>query len=145
MKTMFASVDYWRRVGITADPVIVPTARQRDLEYRAKFPGLEVVSAGTGIGSIGDFRRDQVRSPENRFNGRNRPGYTTPDLESTIDRYYTTIPLAARFQVLGQIIRQLTDQVAQLSLFIEGDPTPVSNRILHFDGEVNAHEWDVRT
>ena len=37
-KGILTTADMWRQIGIGAEPVIVPSARQRDLEYRANFP-----------------------------------------------------------------------------------------------------------
>src|SRR5439155_8013043 len=41
-KGILTTADMWRQIGIDAEPIIVPSARQRDLEYRANFPGFEI-------------------------------------------------------------------------------------------------------
>jgi len=55
IRTALASADYWKRVGIDAEPYTVPDARERDFEFRANYPAFEVVSSGSGIDSLNNM------------------------------------------------------------------------------------------
>ena len=150
-KTILAAADFWNRTGIAAEPVAVPPARQRDLEYRAKFPGFEISGSGAGVGDIRYLRASELRTAEHNWNGRNRTGYVNPELESLADRYLVTIPIAERNQVLGQIVQHLTERVIIMYLFFEQAPTAVANRLVNVSADArqtpvswNAHEWDVK-
>ncbi len=149
--TILTVADFWNRNGISSEPIAVPPARQRDLEYRAKFPGFEISGSGAGLGDIRYIRASELRIAETGWNGRNRTGYTNPELDVLADRYVTTIPIPERTQVLGQIIQHLTERVIIMYLFFERTPTPIANRLVNVTAESrdtrvswNAHEWDVR-
>lgn len=67
--------------------------------------------------------------------------------------FFATIPYAERTQVLGQIVRFMTEQLLVLGIIYEADPYLIGNRIQNMTpphGTVrsphawNAHEWDVR-
>lgn len=150
-KTILTVADFWRQSGIVGDPIQVPPARQRDLEYRAKFPGFEISASGAGVGDIRYLRPSELRVAETNWQGRNRTGYTNPELEALADRYLVTIALAERSQVVGQMVQHLTSRVIIMYQFFEFDPVAVRNRLLNIhsnqrDAPVtwNAHEWDVR-
>jgi peptide/nickel transport system substrate-binding protein len=150
-KTILASADFWNRLGIAAEPISVPPARQRDLEYRAKFPGFEISGSGAGVNDIRYIRQSELRLAETGWNGRNRTGYANPELDALSDRYLVTIPIAERNQVLGQIVQYLTERVIIMYLFFERAPTPVANRLVNVSNNArqtpvtwNAHEWDLR-
>jgi peptide/nickel transport system substrate-binding protein len=150
-KTALVAADYWQRVGVGAEAGVVPDGRERDLEFRATFPGFEVVSSGSGIDSLRNFKKSEIRLPENRFQGRNRVRYGNDQLESLIGRYYVTIPLPERMQILGDIVHHLTDQVVFLYVFYSGEPTLIGNRLVNVfppqEASItwNVHEWDVRS
>jgi len=150
-KAILTSADNWGRVGVTGDIVIVPPARQQDLEYRSLFPGTEISSSGASFNDLRNIRRSELRSSDNAYRGRNRTGYANPELESLLDRFYTTIPEQERNAVLGQIVNHLTDRVIIMYLFWEVNPTVIANRLVnvtarHFSAPEswNAHEWDVK-
>jgi peptide/nickel transport system substrate-binding protein len=144
-KAVLAIADQWQRVGVTVDPVIMPRQRQREMEYRATFPGFEMVRA-----SGNDFRElkiSYVPLPENNFAGRNRGRYVNPDLDALIDRYFLTIPRADRMDVLRRIVNHTTDQVVTIDLFYNTLPVMVGKRLEHVTAEAigwNAHEWDAK-
>jgi hypothetical protein len=45
--------------------------------------------------------------PQNNFTGQNRSRYQSPELDALVERYYNTIPIPDRMQVLGQIVHYL--------------------------------------
>jgi peptide/nickel transport system substrate-binding protein len=149
-KGILTAADMWRQIGISADPVIVPNARQRDLEYRANFPGFEIGNTGSGLADIRYLRASELRTAaNNNFQGRNRNGYTNPELEALADRYQVTVNLRDRAQIVGQMTQHLTDRVIIMYLVHDGDAAAVSNRLLNVSPSRttlawNAHEWDVR-
>ena len=83
----------------------------------------------------------------NGYTGRNRIGYFDDDLTPLLDSYLTTIPMAQRMEVLGQVIKHLTSNAVQLWLMYAGQPVPISNRLVNVSGmrnTTNVHEWDVK-
>jgi ABC-type transport system substrate-binding protein len=147
IRTALASADYWRRVGIDAEPFTVPDARERDLEFRANYPAFEVVSSGSGIDALNNLRSSELRIPENAYRGRNRARYASAELDALIDRYYTTVPLQQRTQALSQIIGHMTSNVVCMWLFYNGHAMAIGNRLANvtaFADTANGHEWDTR-
>lgn len=150
-KTILTATNYWRILGIDAEPIAVPPARQRDLEYRAKFPGFEISSSGSSVNDMRYIRASEIRTEANNYQGRNRTGYANPEFDALSDRYLVTIPLGERNQVLGQMIQHLTERVIIMYQFFETNPSAVANRLVAVDAKPreapvtwNAHEWDVR-
>jgi peptide/nickel transport system substrate-binding protein len=149
-KSALAIGDYWQRIGVAAEPYLVPEQRQRDRELRATFPAFDIRNSPNEAGRLARFQTFQTPLPENRFIGDNNPRYMNPEFDRLVDRYFSTIPTRERNQALGEIMRHLTDQVIIMGLFYNMEPTLVSNRIKnlharHLSGTQawNAHEWDL--
>jgi peptide/nickel transport system substrate-binding protein len=150
-KTILAAADNWTQLGFTTEPVQVPPARQRDLEYRAKFPGFEISGSGSSLGDIRYIRESELRNERNGYNGRNRTGFFSPELTALEDRYLVTVPVADRNQVLGEILKYLTERVIIMYQFYDSAPNAITNRLVGVDGKPqdtqiswNAHTWDVK-
>jgi peptide/nickel transport system substrate-binding protein len=146
-RTSLAVADQWRRVGIATELVEVPTARANDREYTMTFPGFNATGGNFGnFRNLKDLRSAELATPENGYRGRNTGGYATPDLDALVDRFFVTLPLDARTDVLRAIVHQLTDQVVVIHLFSDARAALVANRIANVRAEYfgNAHEWDVR-
>ncbi len=148
IRTGLASVDYWRRVGVDAEPYTVPDARERDLEFRANYPGFEVVSSGSGIDGLNNFRSSELRVAENAYRGRNRARYASAELDALIDRYFTTIPTTERHLALAQVLNHMTGNVVNMWLFYNGHAMAIGDQLVNvsaLEDTANAHLWDVRS
>ena len=151
-KPQFAVLDSFRSIGITPDAEVVTAQRQRDLAYRANFKSFSLQS---GISSSADgvsaLLAREARTAEINYTGRNYTRYSNPAVDALVDRYYTTIPLDERMQVLTQIIRHTTENLVWLPLYWRVLPTLMHERISgvnvtseNSDQWWNAHLWDVR-
>lgn len=142
-KTTLSVVDYWRRAGVDAAIFTIPPQRQGEGEFRANFPGFQIL-----LGSISPIALHSARAPlaANQFlvTG-NYPRYMNPEYDALADRYYATIPRAERMEVLRQVIRWQTDQLLAVPLFQYVDPSLISNRLRNIvpNSTFNLHEWDV--
>lgn len=150
-KTILSAADNWTQIGFSTEPVQVPPARQRDLEYRAKFPGFEISGSGSSLNDIRYIRESELRHERTNYNGRNRTGYFSPELTALSDRYLVTVPIPERNQVLGEILKYLTERVVIMYQFYDSAPNAVTNRLQGIDGKPqdtqiswNAHAWDVK-
>ena len=153
-KSLFAVSDYWQRVGVGVEPVLVPEQLQGDRQYRAEFPAFEVNRGGAEIAGLSQYHTRGVRLPENNFRGpggggtgaggTNYPRYMNPELDALIDRYLATIPQAERTALAGQVVNHITANVAQMGLYYDAEPAMVSNRLRNFTGYVwKPQEWDL--
>ncbi len=146
-KTFFPMIDYWTRLGIPIDPVVIPVQRLSDLEYRTTHPTFEVVRYPNGAANIWRLHSNQTPLPENKFTGHNRSRYMNPEWDALIDRYLATIPWRERMEVFGQIVHELSDQLYNMGLFYDTKTVLVSNRVIGVTADStpwNAHRWDVR-
>jgi peptide/nickel transport system substrate-binding protein len=148
-----AVADFWRRLGITVEELVVPNQRIPDREYRANFPAFELVVGNNGTTSRDLRRFHSTSSPlaENRYTAfGNYARYKNPEFDNAIDRYVTTIPRGERMRALGDVMHHQTDQVTALPLFYVPAPTAIASRLSNAGprGRLsteswNAHDWDV--
>ena len=78
--------------------------------------------------------------------GQNRARYRNPELDGLIDRYFVTIPLAERSQVLQAIFHHITDQVVVMPVYYDSNPALVGNRLVNVYPAYygNSQRWDVK-
>ncbi|MBM2811937.1 MAG: hypothetical protein HW416_2696 [Chloroflexi bacterium] len=151
-KWMLAVTDYWQRVGVGADPLLIPRQRFGDNEWRWTFPSFEITKRGHDVKGLPNLHSSQTPLPENRFLGNNVSRYMSPEFDTLLDKFSSTIPRAERTQVLGQIIHRISDELINMGLFYDPEPALISNRLINV-GPIptldstqawNAVEWDVR-
>lgn len=146
-RAQFAVADYWQRIGLSVDPLVVPRARTQDREYIATFPGFQVNRQGSTVSFLTNRRSSSAPLPETSFVGQNYSRYMDPAFDALIDRFFVTIPWQDRLQILRQLTHQMTDQVHTLGLFYDGTPSLVGKRIEGVTARQegwNAHAWDAR-
>ncbi len=104
-KEIAAIADYWRRVGLDVEEVMVPPAFTRDNQYRASYPGWETTAnyADSSFGRLKD-----PSGPDTRWAGANRAGYDDPRAARLVDTYYHS--MTPREQ--QQSVRAISDFVA---------------------------------
>lgn len=154
-KTAAAAADYWQRLGIPTSLTIIPSARVNDQEYVATFPAFFVRNNPNDVRTLPDYHSQRTRTPENSYRA---PGfgnvsrYANPQFDALIDRYFGTIPVEERIQVLGQIAQHISDQLNVMGLFYNPMVELIGNRVMNVTtgrastGLIvwNAHEWDVK-
>jgi len=150
-EAVFPVADYWRAVGVEAETVVVPPQRISDRTYRATFPALEVVGQPSDIHSLVRLRLNQTPLPETNFAGSNRTRYMNPELESMLDRYFSTIAKPQRAEALSQVLHHVTDQLIWIGLYHEVSPALIGRRLVNVGPPIlgptqayNAQEWDLR-
>ncbi len=148
-KTLFPLVDFWKQIGVAAEPVALPANRAQDAREQATFPSFLVLRQGNGVDRLVALHSNQARVPERNYQGTNNGRYQNAELDSLVDRFQTTIPWAERMQVAGQIVRHFGEQLPVLPLFYDALPIFISNRVVnvHPQGNLawNVHEWELRS
>lgn len=150
-KSVLAVGDYWQRIGVAVEPVIVPRQRDQDLEYITTFPGFNLTRQPNQLEALGDHRISQAPLPENGYRGRNRARYLNPEFDALVDRYFSTIPRAERLEIVKQVMHHITTNLTMMGLFYNTEPTLISNRLTGVTARTgdgthawNAHLWDVQ-
>ncbi len=143
-KTILSIADYWQRIGIGTEVIIIPPQRARDLEYRANFTGFALTGARNGVRTLRNLHSSQAPLPTSNFQGNNTSRYQNPELDSLIDTYGKTIPWPDRMRVLGSILHHVSDQLNWMGLTYDVDATMIGSRVKNA-GPVpwNSHLWDV--
>jgi peptide/nickel transport system substrate-binding protein len=144
-KSSFAVADYWQRFGVPTEVAIVPPQRTNEREYRATFPAFELIRPGTTVSSFDALRSREVPLPETNWAGSNRSRYRNADLDGLIDRFFVTIPVRERTQILAQIVHHMTDQLVQMGIVYDPPLRLVANRLRGVPAGVpwNSYEWDI--
>lgn len=148
---LLSVADYWQRVGIEVEPVVIPAQRTGDLEYRATFPGFELTGPPSDLGGIGQLHSSKARVPENNFVGSNYSRYINADFDALIDRYFVTLPQPERLQVVEQIVRHIAENVIAMGMWYDVIPILIANRARGVIPPTaprtgmtwNVHEWDL--
>lgn len=145
VSAQIATADYWRRLGVGVDPVIIPPQRSSDREWVQTFPGFLDYNQPTDIDAMKRMVSSQAPLPSNNFVGRNHSRYMNAEYDSLIDRFFVTIPREERVDILRQVVRIQTDQLTSMGLFYNTSPNMVAGRLQNVDrGSIyNAHLWDV--
>lgn len=151
-RSMFSTLDYWQQIGLGSAPVVVPSARRGDREYRNTFPAGDMRRQPHAPENLrNNFHSVSATLPERGYRGNNYMRYVNPELDALIDLHDTTIPRAQRWETLGKIVRLLTDQVPVIGLYYDVEITAVTSRMVNVHtrdrnmGESwNIHEWDLK-
>lgn len=145
VKTQLSLATYWQQLGVRVEQLNFPSQRAQDREFRATRPGFEIVRQPGGVTNLQRFHGGFTPLPENDFTGVNRTRHRNAELDSLIDRVFTTIPRGERMGYLGQIVQYMTDQALLLGMFWDVGPSIQSYRLLNTEGgdPWNVHEWDV--
>lgn len=146
-KQMTAVADYWRQAGIDASPVVLPPQRWNDRQYVSNFPSFRISRNPNALVNVRYYQSPRTPLPENNFVGMNYSRYMNPELDSLIDRYFTTIPRTERAQTLGEIMHHMTDVLNVMGLYYDVQSTLVANRITGMTSPQtgwNGHTWDAK-
>ncbi len=153
VKTLLAVDDYWQRVGVETETILVPSQRMQDREYRSNSPGFQLFQNPNDIPGLLNLHSSRVPLRENEYRAiGNHARYMNPELDAMIDRFYATVPRQDRIQVLGQIVQHVALQLPVMGLFYSSEPTLIGNRLLNVSARKvpdsiqswNANEWDVK-
>ncbi len=147
-RSMLAAADYWQRLGLAVDPVVVVPQRTSDAEYGATFPAFFLNRQRNDLANLRNFRGSEAPVAETNFVGSNRARYRSPEIDALIDRFFVTIPKTERMQLVGRILRIMTEDLSILSVLYAANATLVSHRLRNATATAvaptwNAHEWDV--
>lgn len=148
-KIAFAVAGLWKEaLGLETGPFTVPESRERDLEFRASFPGFEAVGSGSPYTNYVNLRESEVRTAAKSWQGNNRTGFHSPELTALAHRYQVTIPMPERLLILGDMVRYMTSNVVLMYLMYSSQPVAISDRLVNVTARQatsNAHEWDVKS
>jgi peptide/nickel transport system substrate-binding protein len=144
--------DSWQRVGIRGTLKLL-SAAAATREARATRPAFEISSFSIATrqpARVIWYHSSDIPTAENRYRGGNFSRYANPELDSLVDRFYTTVPREERIESLRQIARLVTDQVVVMPLYHNVHASLISNRVSNVTPRTGqaqtfgAHKWDIQ-
>jgi peptide/nickel transport system substrate-binding protein len=146
----------WKEVGVIGSYERRTTAALRDREDRSTFSGVDVVSNPMGVAAV--IRKSatyNIPTPENRWTGTNRGGYSNPAWDEIEPRIVGSIEERTRLDLERDLLRIYMNDLPLMPLYFRWDMVPVGGGlkgpvpntgvahrgfILH---TWNVHEWDM--
>jgi peptide/nickel transport system substrate-binding protein len=149
-KTTLAVADFWQRVGVKVEVNVMSPQATQNNEYVFTYPGFVLQRYTGDLAVLPNLYGSASPTPQNNFRSGNVSRYMNPAFDALLDEYFATIPMLPRIEVLGRIMHHMADQLTQMSLFYDAEPTVVANRLKGVTPRWpsstqawNAHEWDV--
>ncbi len=116
--------DAWKTVGIDAQLLFVPSARARDNEWVAKFPGVRShnSTAEPGGSLVGRYDCERMPLAANQWvnRDRNAASYCTPEMQRWVDAAYRASPYVALAEI-KEMMRIALSELPYLPLYFESD------------------------
>jgi peptide/nickel transport system substrate-binding protein len=152
VKSVFPVADNWQRIGVAAEPQVLSAQQASDPQDQATFRSFLLVRQDYHLNRLVAYHSSEARLPERNYSGTNNSRYSNPDMDAFVERYQATVPWPERMEAAGQILRQMTDDLAVMPLFFDMEVALVSNRVrnatpLLAEGSSrywNAHEWEIQ-
>jgi len=149
--------DYWKQIGVAAEQYIVPSARVRNREFRASYPGFETSARGSGDSILARVDGQQSAVARNNYSGGNRGHYMNPRLDDLIVRYRRSITERDQSQSIKAISDLLADDLPVMLLYYNPTTPGVRKGIRALEDfraaaeasrlfgtfTRNAHDWEI--
>jgi peptide/nickel transport system substrate-binding protein len=138
----------WRRLGIDVQPSVLPAAQDRDLQVRHSFPGIATV----GTSAADQWPSSEIGTPEKRWAGQNRGGWSHPDYDRLWDGYHSSLDRTERSRHMVGLAKIVSEEVPGLFLYYAFMPTYTHISALRgpdvgssgTTSHWNIHEWELR-
>lgn len=120
--------DYWKQVGVNPTAVLITGINRRDDEYRAHFPATQIAS--TGQGYLTNLYTPSAPNAATGWRGsQNRGTYNNPEFNRVYEAQFTTLDPAARDDVLVELERITTHDVAVGFTTYNSDPVVARSNV----------------
>src|SRR5207248_1782150 len=104
-------IDYWKAVGAPTETLRLTSALLQDGEFRSKFPAASYSRRSLGYENL-VYTTANISTPENRWSGSNRAGYSSPVLDEFLPRALSTIDVRAREPLYVEAFKAWTADAA---------------------------------
>ncbi len=150
-KEMAAIADGWSSAGFEVTQTVVPNALAQDLETRASYSGMYLLSTPGGDRTAVTFTANEIPLPENRWRGGNRSGWVNAEYTRLANLFRSTLEETTRKDQLAEMARIFTEDVGAISLYFRPTvwahstaltgPGPVAPET---DVSWNMAQWELR-
>ncbi|MBM2810964.1 MAG: hypothetical protein HW416_1723 [Chloroflexi bacterium] len=113
-----------RQAGFEIQEATLPVSLAQDGQARANYPSLYAYSTGLGDAAIPNFTPAAIPTPENRWIGNNRGGWSNADYTSVVAAYNSTLDPTERIRHLTQLSQLIADELPAISLYYDLGAVP---------------------
>jgi peptide/nickel transport system substrate-binding protein len=133
----------WRQVGFDVQEKVLPAALVSDNEARSTFRSM----SNGGGGTLANLTTARISTPQTRWNGGNRGGWSDLEFDRVSDAFETTLNPSERAQQMVQMAKIVSDDLAIFSLFWDVQPIPYPVALrgpkpFAEDISWNIHQWE---
>ncbi len=121
MSIMAAS---WRQLGFDVKELVWPATQARDAALRNTHPNLSVTSGPPGEATLLEHQSAEIPRADIRWAGSNRGGWSNPEFDRLANAYNGTLDKNERVDLLAQMSRVFSDDVAVISLYFNPSVSP---------------------
>lgn len=138
--------EYWRRVGVTAPPNVVP--RGADRSVMPSRPAYQMAKLQTTLDTR--LHSSEAPLPSNGFRGSNRSRYMNPEFDALLDRHFSEIRPAEQRRLLGEVVKHIAENQVITQLFYDVVPQMMNKRVTNVTPRStlsqawDSHLWDVK-
>jgi len=143
--------DGLRKLGFDVREHVVPAAQAQDPQVRATFTAAQTSNTNMGEPAMINLVSEQIPTPNNRWRGGNRGGWSTPDYDRLVTVFNRTLDRGERLQLVRQLLRIYSEELPNISLFFRAQPFA---HVAALKGPAvaapessvpwNVHEWEFR-
>jgi ABC-type transport system substrate-binding protein len=130
-REVHAFADYWRRLGVDVEQIVVPASQTRNAEARALYPGWEASASGGGDEVLGRLE-GPAGSPANRWTG-NRGGYEDPRAQELLRQYRSSLRFEDQLRSFKALSDFVVETLPMLILFATAEPLSIRKGIRALD------------
>jgi peptide/nickel transport system substrate-binding protein len=143
----------WRQAGFDMREAVLVGAQAQDPMVRNTFPGIHTSASGAAETNwLAIFTSSQIGTPENRWRGSNRGGWSNPTYDRLVETFNTTLDPELRIRQRAEIARLLSEELPVVMLSQNPNVTAHINALRGpSTGMVgttglsawNIHEWEL--
>jgi peptide/nickel transport system substrate-binding protein len=141
----------WRRAGFDVQEAVLPAAQAQDNQVRATFAGIFTFNTAVGVAALMNHTTERIPRAENRWQGGNRGGWSSPNLDRLADSFNTTLDQSQREQQAVEMAKIVSDDEPEISIFFRTQPWVYSNAVKGLqlvapesNMSWNIHQWEFR-
>lgn len=101
-------MDNWKAAGISSDMIRLTSALTSDNEFRSKYSAVAYTRRGFGLDAL-EWVTANISTPERRWAGNNRIGYSNPVLDDNWARAMGAVDPQEREGFIVQALKAMTD------------------------------------
>ncbi len=122
-REMNTILDTWAKIGIDAEPKLLPAAESRILAARTTFPGMYGISSGIRESQLDIFSAAQIATEARGWAGNNRVGWSHPDYERAWSAFNSLLDRSQRDEQIVQMMKVATDQLPAIMVHFNPSAT----------------------